>query len=164
MVSAIALTKSCEDLSQVKCRATTSRDILYRLRGTISLNQHAHFSFLSVCVRVMWWWTLFPFPKVQYLEHPSIPGVHGFHLPSQYHPNLLSNNPSEEWSLSWVAHPNSEQVMYFGGDDMINGVSTSELLQSGTMIIQNSQWAGFSSCWHCWRSSSDAGEMEVMSP
>ena len=52
MASAIALTNSREVLNQVKCRATTSRDILYWLRGTISLDQHAQFSFLSVCVRV----------------------------------------------------------------------------------------------------------------
>jgi hypothetical protein len=52
MASAIALTNSREDLNEVKSRATTSRDILYWLRGTISLDQHAQFSFLSVCVRV----------------------------------------------------------------------------------------------------------------
>jgi hypothetical protein len=53
MASAIALTNSREDLNKGKSRATTSRDILYWLRGTISLNQHAHFSFLSKWVRVM---------------------------------------------------------------------------------------------------------------
>jgi hypothetical protein len=54
MESEIALTNSREDLNEVKSRATTSRDIMYYwLRSTISLDQHAHFSFLSVCVRVM---------------------------------------------------------------------------------------------------------------
>ena len=53
MASAIALTNSHEDLNEVKSRATTSRDILYWLRSTITLDQHTHFSFLSVCVRVV---------------------------------------------------------------------------------------------------------------
>jgi hypothetical protein len=53
MASAIALTNSREDLNEVKSRATMPRDILYWLRGTIPPNQYAHFSFLSVFVRVV---------------------------------------------------------------------------------------------------------------
>ena len=53
MASAIALTNSREELNEVKCRATTFRDILYCLRSAMSFDQQAHFSFLSVCVRVI---------------------------------------------------------------------------------------------------------------
>jgi hypothetical protein len=53
VASAIAFTNSHEDLNEVKSRARMARDILYWLRKTIDLDQHAHFSFLSVCIRAV---------------------------------------------------------------------------------------------------------------
>ena len=99
MASEIALTNSREHLNEVKCRATTSKDILYCLRSTITLDQHAHFSSLSIRV-LMSSQTSFPFPKKKkrkknirplVLDDPPMIGYSHFssrvsHLPSDLMP------------------------------------------------------------------------------